>query len=41
MSSNSKNTSLPPEEAYDTLLTEDQSQKLINIIKLHFNTSEI
>jgi hypothetical protein len=41
MSSNSKNTSLPPEEAYDTLLTEDQSQKLINIIKSHFNPSEI
>ena len=36
-----KKLELPPQEPYDTDLTEDQSKKLIEIIKTHFNTSEI
>ena len=36
-----KKLDLPPQEPYDTDLTEEQSKKLIEIIKSHFNTSEI
>ena len=36
-----KKLDLPPQEPYDIDLTEDQSKKLIEIIKSHFNTSEI
>ena len=36
-----KKLDLPPQEPYDTDLSEEQSKKLIEIIKSHFNTSEI